>query len=460
MPVKEVITIHCGQAGCGVGLSLWELLCQEHDISPDGTRAIETDDNVRSGEDPFNTFFAETAAGQHVPRTIFLDTDPSSREDALNSAHGKLFHPDNLLAWKQDSRSNFFEGRTACHEYKIKEATMDVIRKEVDKCRSLQGFFFFHSFGGGTGTGVGVEILDALRTQYPKKVILQPVIFPSAEFATSNVEPYNCMFATAYTRDTADLSLMLDNQAAYRICKQSLKVKNPSYVHLNRLMSQVVSSATTSLRFETVLNASLDEIVTNLVPEPSYRYPIMSLSPVRHPSRAMHENFSTREIIMDLFEEKNLMADIGVGKLKLNRFLSCCVIIRGTDTVRKNDLDEHMAKYKVGGNPNDKVQVPIQLKDAQAALQELVNPQGSYREKLNFLPWLQGGGFKVGAVAEPPVIPSGFMAASDRQGGLLANTTAVRTLFMRQYQKFLKLFYHKAYVWQFLEANGELEMFF
>lgn len=51
------------------------------------------------------------------------------------------------------------------------------------------------------------------------------------------------------------------------------------------------------------------------------------------------------------------------------------------------------------------------------------------------------------------------MAESDRQGGLLANTTAVRTMFLRQYKKFLKLFYHKAYVWQFLEQSGEIEMF-
>ena len=39
-----------------------------------------------------------------------------------------------------------------------------------------------------------------------------------------------------------------------------------------------------------------------------------------------------------------------------------------------------------------------------------------------------------------------------------------KAIFLRmlpsEYQKFLKLFYHKAYVWQFLEANGELEMFF
>ena len=50
------------------------------------------------------------------------------------------------------------------------------------------------------------------------------------------------------------------------------------------------------------------------------------------------------------------------------------------------------------------------------------------------------------------------MALSDRQGACLGNTTAVRTMFMRQYKKFLMLFYHKAYVWKFLEANGELEL--
>ncbi len=94
------------------------------------------------------------------------------------------------------------------------------------------------------------------------------------------------------------------------------------------------------------------------------------------------------------------------------------------------------------------------------AIQELVNPTAGHRDRLAFMPWLGEKGFKIGVVGEPPVVPQGFMAASDRQGCLLGNTTAVRTLFMRQYTKFLKLFYHKAYVWQFLDSNGELEMFF
>jgi hypothetical protein len=31
---------------------------------------------------------------------------------------------------------------------------------------------------------------------------------------------------------------------------------------------------------------------------------------------------------------------------------------------------------------------------------------------------------------------------------------------MEQYKKFLQLFYNKAYVWQFLEASGELDSFY
>ena len=43
---------------------------------------------------------------------------------------------------------------------------------------------------------------------------------------------------------------------------------------------------------------------------------------------------------------------------------------------------------------------------------------------------------------------------------MLGNTTAVRQLFVRQYTKFLHLFFHKAYVWQYLEADGEMDAFY
>eukprot|EP00170_Pyropia_yezoensis_P006447 contig_26312_g6468 len=35
--MREVISLHLGQAGVQVGNACWELYCLEHDIAPDGT---------------------------------------------------------------------------------------------------------------------------------------------------------------------------------------------------------------------------------------------------------------------------------------------------------------------------------------------------------------------------------------------------------------------------------------
>lgn len=458
---KEVICIHLGQAGCQVGSQLWELFCLEHGILPDGTRP--GDDSVGVADEPHNAFFGETASGQHVPRCIFLDTDPSSREDILNGTYGNLFHPDTVLGYKQDCGNNFFEGRTIANQFHVKEDLMDRVRLAVDLCSNLQGFFVFHAFGGGTGTGVGVDVLEALHDQFERKVIFQPVIYPSNDFASSIVEPYNCIFATAFSLDTVHLSLMLDNQAAYKMCHTNLKISTPSFIHLNRIIAQMVSACTTSLRYESELNASLGEIVTNLIPERPYRYAILSLSPVRHPARAKHESFSTKEIITDLFEDRNILCDCA-GHLKANRYLAAAILLRGIDKNATEEGGGDDAKSQrsaaSGGSASGMKFPPIQVNDAASAIDGLMNPRGGHRKPLKFLPWLESGGFKVGVVGVPPYIPEGFMAESDRQGALLGNSTAVRQLFVRQYTKFLKLFYHKAYVWQFLEKHGELDLFY
>ncbi|KAF4702179.1 hypothetical protein FOZ62_024033 [Perkinsus olseni] len=371
--MREVITCHLGQAGCSVGQKVWELFCVEHGIEPDGT--MPSDESVGSMEDPFNTFFHETPSGQHVPRTLFMDTDPSTKHEILGprSKWRDLYNPEQVMGYKQDCRSNFFEGRTQAIEYHIVDEMMDRLRKEADKCSNLAGFFTFRSFGGGTGSGIGCELLEALREQFEKKVILEPVLYPSAEYSSSAVEPYNCLFATAYSKAVCDLSLMLDNQAAYKLCRDQLAVKNPTFYHLNRLISQVVSACTTSLRFESMINASLLEIVHNIVPTPVYRYPIVSLSPVRHASRHRHESFSTKDIVVDLFEPKSFLCDVG-PTLRLNRYLSVCVLLRGTDP--RHD-----------GDPGT-VGPPMQAVDAMQAINGLCHPKASYRAALRFLPWI------------------------------------------------------------------------
>lgn len=165
---------------------------------------------------------------------------------------------------------------------------MDKVRRLADNCSGLQGFFMFHSFGGGTGSGFGALILERLSTDYGKKSKLEFSVYPAPTMANSVVEPYNSVLTTHTTLEHSDCSFMVchrvgsfdglllqltlsvvdqvDNEAIYDICKKNLNITSPTFTNLNRLIAQVVSSITASLRFDGSLNVDLNEFQTNLVP--------------------------------------------------------------------------------------------------------------------------------------------------------------------------------------------------
>ena len=56
------------------------------------------------------------------------------------------------------------------------------------------------------------------------------------------------------------------SEALYDICRQNLDIERPTYTNLNRLLGQVISSLTASLRSDGALNGNITEFQTNLVP--------------------------------------------------------------------------------------------------------------------------------------------------------------------------------------------------
>ncbi len=63
---------------------------------------MPSDTSVDKEEDAFNTFFAETGAGKHVPRSIFVDLEPSVIDSIRTGPYRKLFHPEQLITGKED----------------------------------------------------------------------------------------------------------------------------------------------------------------------------------------------------------------------------------------------------------------------------------------------------------------------------------------------------------------------
>lgn len=212
---RETISIHIGQAGIQTGNTTWELYCLEHGIKNDGFLADSSNGN---SDDCFHTFFSESQTGKYVPRSVLVDTEPTVIDEVRTGAFRDLFHPDQMINSKEDAANNFARGFLTIGG-EILTPVLNSIRKNAEQSNSLQGFFVFHSFGGGTGSGFSALLMEHLNDEFGKKSKLEVSIYPSPQICTAIVEPYNSVLTTHNSMDNVDCSFIFDNQAIYDICK-------------------------------------------------------------------------------------------------------------------------------------------------------------------------------------------------------------------------------------------------
>ena len=149
--------------------------------------------------------------------------------------------------------------------------------------------------------------MEGLSVDYGKKSKLGFTVFPSPQVSTSVVEPYNSVLSTHSLLEHTDVAVMLDNEAIYDICRKSLDIERPKYDNLNRLIAQVISSLTASLRFEGALNVDINEFQTNLVPYPRIHFMLSSYAPIITPYKARHEQMNVAEITTQAFMPQSMM---------------------------------------------------------------------------------------------------------------------------------------------------------
>ena len=101
--------------------------------------------------------------------------------------------------------------------------------------------------------------------------------------------------------------------------------ERPSYYNLNRLIAQIISSITASLRFDGALNVDLNEFQTNLVPYPRIHFPMATYSPIISADKAYHEKMTVPEITDTCFEPTYQMVKCDPEK---GKYMSVCLLYR------------------------------------------------------------------------------------------------------------------------------------
>uniref|UniRef100_A0A0D9RNV9 Uncharacterized protein n=1 Tax=Chlorocebus sabaeus TaxID=60711 RepID=A0A0D9RNV9_CHLSB len=377
----ECISIHVGQAGVQMDSACWELYCLEHDTQRSGT--MPSHKALGSSDDSFNTFFRETQPGKHASWAV-VDLEPAVIDDGVRTdIYRQLFHPGQLISGVEDAANNY-----ACGHYTAEKEIIDLVLERIGKllglqCTRLQGFLIFHSSGDGTGSGFTFLVMEQLSVDYGKKfkLKLEFSIYPVHQVSMTAVEPYNSILTTHTTLEHSDC-FMVDHEAIYDLCCHNVC---PTHANLNWLISQLVSSITTFLRFDGALNVDLTEFQTNLMPYPRIHFPLVTYSPIISAEKAYHEQLSVAEITSAYFEPSNQMVKCEPHH---GKYMACCMLCR-EEVVPKNE-NATVATIKT--------------------------------KRICFVDWYPTG-FKVGInYQSPTVLPGGAVAKVQRAVCMLNNT--------------------------------------
>jgi len=359
-----------------------------------------------------------------IPRNLFIDLEASCIQQIRKGQLKEQFNDDYYITGKEDAANNFARGHYTVGKEQM-EFVNDRVQKIVESCDNLQGFIICHAVGGGTGSGLGMLILERLAVDYRKKSKIGFEIYPSPTISTCIVEPYNGLLSTHWLLDHTEVSLVLDNEAMYRICRETLKVKKVQYSHLNQLAAKNISCMTAALRFEGDLNVDMNEFQTNLVPFPRLHFMTSAYTPLVG-QKTKVPNAGVWDMIQQVFKSENF-------------------------NVKFTDFDQTEDKYMaISMNFRGKVT----SKEANENIQNVKKNQ-----LVTFVEWMPTG-FKVGLNSIPcKSLDKDVLKETVRTCAMIGNNVAINRVFTERLSKKYDMMYsQRAYVhWYVGEGMEEGE---
>ncbi|XP_071957293.1 tubulin gamma-1 chain isoform X2 [Antedon mediterranea] len=386
---REIITLQLGQCGNQIGNEFWKQLCLEHGISPEGI----LEDFATDGTDRKDVFFYQADDEHYIPRAVLLDLEPRVIHGILNSPYSNLYNPENIYLSKHGGGA----GNNWASGYN-------------------QGFVLCHSIAGGTGSGMGSYMLEKLNDRFPKKLIQTYSVFPNQqEISDVVVQPYNSILTMKRLTQNADCVVVLDNTALNRIATDRLHLANPDFTQINQMVSTIMATSTTTLRYPGYMNNDLIGLIASLIPTPRLHFLMTGYTPLTLTSdtKAMNVRKTTvLDVMRRLLQPKNIMVSTTLrDRQSAHCYISILNIIQG-------EVD------------------PTQVHKSLQRIRE--------RKLASFIPWGPAS-IQVALSRKSPYVQTAHRVS----GLMLANHTSIVTLFERTCSQYDKLRKREAFLEQF-----------
>jgi len=238
------------------------------------------------------------------------------------------------------------------------------------------------------------------------------------------VEPYNALLSTRDLIDFTDVSVILDNEAGYELAQKFLNIPKPSYFNVNRLVTKVLSSITSGIRFTGQQRFTVSDLQTNLVPFPRLHFMTCSLAPIIA-ANATHDAITEEYITNRIFQNDHMFVKYHDWNTENDQYMGISITFRGN----------------------------VNPKEANQAV------QAAKQNKVKLVEWCPTG-FKISLIDTlPSVLVDDGMQPTERTGAMIGNNVAISRPFdTRVGKKYDLLYSQRAYVhWYVGEGMEEGE---
>ena len=216
----------------------------------------------------------------------------------------------------------------------------------MEDSSNIEGFLLYSGFSGGFGSGFTSRLVQSLENEFAKTIKIHVALVPSPMLNQSVLEPYNTILAESSLLDHVDSAFYVDNESLYKVCqnnnsqfKSGLEL---TYPKMNMLIGDLSSKITSSLRHESDLNATMNEIVHNLVPNSRLHHHMSAIVPCLNSNRPPFNSYT--KLTTSLFELNTsfISCDFSHGKFLRMAILYCSG--EEADKLRKDNKQNEIDK--------------------------------------------------------------------------------------------------------------------